>query len=166
MAANALELFINDNKDLLRDYNHFDELYKKWDRHNYYLTNFLYEVGIEPEKYLKVLPTQFLQTSPNSDYDIPNNISEISSRAFYWVSNIEKVHISRRVSRIQSEAFANCRLLNEVIFKAPGSLQTIADRAFEGCRNLTEIYLPKSVTYIGSYCFFDCSKLSYINILL
>ena len=164
MAANALDLFINDNKDLLRDYNHFDELYKKWDRYNYYLTNFLYEAGIEPAKYLKILPTQFLQTSPTSDYDIPSNIIEIGRRAFYYVSNIEKVHISRRVSRIQSEAFANCHLLNEVIFKAPGSLQTIADRAFEGCRNLTEIYLPKSVTYIGSYCFFDCSKLSYINI--
>lgn len=157
-------VFIKENEKLLRDFNHFNELYNNWNVDNYILTEFFQQVGIEVQNYLTTIPKNFIKECPSGNFDIPNNVIEIASSGFSWVKDLEEVYIGRRVTKIHSEAFYQCRNLKEIIFKSPGSLQAIGSNAFYGCVSLVEVTLPETLTYIGPYAFFDCTNLKEINI--
>ena len=159
-----VEMFIKENEKLLRDFNHFDELYNNWYADNYILTEFFQKVGIEVQNYLTTIPKNFIKEYPSGNFDEPNNVIQIASSGFSWVKDLEEVHIGRRVTKIHSNAFYQCRNLKEIIFKYPGSLQAIGSAAFYGCSSLVEVTLPETLTYIGSYTFFNCTNLKEINI--
>lgn len=66
------------------------------------------------------------------------------------------------VTRIDNEAFRNCKKLTSVVI--PDSVITIGDYAFDCCSSLTSINIPDSVVNIGVYAFDNCSKLKSITI--
>lgn len=66
------------------------------------------------------------------------------------------------VTRIDNEAFRNCKKLASVVI--PDSVITIGDYAFDCCSSLTSINIPDSVVNIGVYAFDNCSKLKSITI--
>lgn len=56
-----------------------------------------------------------------------------------------------KVNIIDSEAFAGCSFLTNVII--PSGVISIGDRAFSGCSNLSDISIPSTVSHIGSSAF-------------
>ena len=72
---------------------------------------------------------------------IPNSVTEIGNKAFYYC----------------------CRLTSVTI---PDSVTEVGDSAFWGCSSLTSVTIGNGVTTIGSYAFYDCSSLTdtYVNI--
>ena len=94
----------------------------------------------------------------------------IGHEAFYS-AQIESVTIPGGVEKIDSRAFSNCVLLDNIIF--PDSIKVIGDYAFAGCYNevkaknpdtgvmetvdetgLTFCHLPASLEAIGDFAFY------------
>ncbi len=67
------------------------------------------------------------------------------------------------VTRIESNAFANCSLLTTI--SIPDSVYSIGQGAFTNCSALTSITIPGSVEEMDpAYAFINCSKLTSINV--
>ena len=72
-------------------------------------------------------------------YNIPNTVTEIGQKAFYWCNKMTSITI-------------------------PDSVTVIGAGAFGGCSSLKEITIPQSVTSIGADAFIYCENLTAINI--
>lgn len=127
--------FIEKNIDLI-ERGEFKELYQALnDRHKApNLTETLLGADIDPAKYMKEIPEEYLRGSTIQSYVIPNGINSIGIKAFFW-----------------------CRELTSVTI--PNSVTSIGRYAFVGCSRLTNITIPDSVTSIGAYAFYKCSGL-------
>ena len=67
-----------------------------------------------------------------------------------------------RVTKIDREAFYNCKFLNSI--EIPDSVISIGTQAFYNCESLTSIKIGNSVTSIGEQAFCDCTSLRRIEI--
>lgn len=104
------------------------------------------------------------------------DLKVIGHEAFFGME-ITGVTIPEGVEVIDSRAFANCALLDSVIF--PDSIKEIGDYAFNGCYSevkaknpdtglietvdetgLSFIHMPASLEKIGDFAFFGCEKLT------
>ena len=94
--------------------------------------------------------------------EIPNNLTEIGSHAFYYCDSLESVMINEGVAIIGGWAFAGCKSLKTI--EIPRSVTKIESFAFDGCESLTNIDIPEGVTKIGIYAFNNCSSLTSIKI--
>jgi len=74
-----------------------------------------------------------------SNYTIPNCVSNIANGAFYYSINLGGVTI-------------------------PGSVTNIGDGAFVFCSNLTNATIGNGVTSIGNNAFYDCTSLTSVTI--
>ena len=63
---------------------------------------------------------------------------------------------------IGSEAFANCKYLEEIVF--PSTLKGINEKAFSGCTKLLAIDIPEGTKSIGENAFENCSALADVTI--
>ena len=81
------------------------------------------------------------------DLIIPNNVTDISDRAFSGCSGLASVYIPNSVISIGKSAFSFCSGLTSVVF--PNSMKSIGDAAFSGCSGLTSVIIPNSVISIG-----------------
>ena len=95
-------------------------------------------------------------------YTIPNSVTSIGERAFYYCSGLTAVTIPNSVTSIGDYAFADCRGLASVTI--PESVTSIGDGAFADCRGLTTVTIPSSVTIIGNGAFEGCSSLTAVTI--
>ena len=116
---------------------------------------------------------------------IPNSVTSIGVRAFYYCSGLTSITIGNSVTSIGSEAFFKCSGLTSVtignsvtsignnafqycsglISVTIGSgVTSIGGSAFAGCSGLTSVTIPNSVTSIGDYAFTYCSGLTSITI--
>jgi hypothetical protein len=93
---------------------------------------------------------------------IPNSVTSIGERAFYYCSSLTSVTIPNSVTSIEGYAFYGCSSLTSVTI--PNSVTSIGERAFEGCSSLTSVTIPNSVTSIGSDAFAYCISLTSITI--
>ena len=91
-------------------------------------------------------------------------ITRIGNGAFYNCSDITSISIPNTVTSIGERAFYFVEkeggLTSLVI---PNSVTSIGDRAFYGCRYLERITLPSGITSIGDGWFCDCWHLKSIN---
>ncbi len=92
-----------------------------------------------------------------TEYTIPDSITSIGMRAFYYCSSLTSVTIPDSVTSIGEEAFLFCDSLTSVTI--PNSVTSIEEAAFVGCRSLTSITIPESVTEIGRLAFSGCTSL-------
>ncbi len=69
---------------------------------------------------------------------------------------IDELIIDDNVSRIESNAFANCR--NVAKFRLPDGLKEIGTSAFSNCE-MQSITVPSSITDIDMFAFMDCKNL-------
>lgn len=76
--------------------------------------------------------------------------------------SIERVVLSSNVKSINSDAFAYCTNLKEIVW--PEALVDIFDCAFKGCINLKEITLPDTVSYLGEAAFANCHQLEKVTL--
>ena len=63
---------------------------------------------------------------------------------------------------IGSEAFANCKYLEEIVL--PSTLKGISEKAFSGCTKLLAIDIPEGTKSIGENAFENCSALTDVTI--
>ena len=68
-------------------------------------------------------------------YTIPDSVTRIGERAFYYCTSLTSVTI-------------------------PNSVTSIDDGTFASCTSLTSVTIPNSVTYFGEWAFDDCTSLT------
>ena len=96
------------------------------------------------------------------EYDIPNSVITIGSRAFYDCDRLTAINIPNSVTTIGEYAFQYCRGLTTI--NIPNSVTAITNGAFNECSGLTAINIPNSVTLIGNGAFSNCIGVTSINI--
>ena len=96
------------------------------------------------------------------EYDIPNSVITIGSRAFYDCDRLTAINIPNSVTTIGEYAFQYCRGLTTI--NIPNSVTAITNGAFNECSGLTAINIPNSVTSIGNGAFSNCIGVTSINI--
>lgn len=163
MPSNTLEKFksfFSDSEiqDLLNN-NEFKELYNLIDKQNIgidvtcKLTDLLYNIGIDPLKYMDIVPDFFAWRSNKDHFNIPDTINYIGKGAFDNCYNLKDIYIPQGVTKINWATFYYCKSLKEVFI--PDSVTSIED-AFDGCTSLEKISLPGGVDLdfsgIANYC--------------
>ena len=100
--------------------------------------------------------------------ELPDTVKELGKAAFgvgdyaaFDFSSLERVELSKNISKIENYTFVNCKNLKYV--KMPDSITEIGESAFSGCENLN-IQIPDNITEIGSYAFYGCKALESITI--
>ena len=112
--------------------------------------------------------------------NLPEELTSISSLAFYGCDNLTAVVIPDKVEYIGKYAFANCtdlqilelgegvqvidegafsECLNIISLRFPDSLQNIGIKAFYRCEALTMLMIPYNVQYVGTSAFAYCTNL-------
>lgn len=159
-----IKKFIEKNIDLI-EHGEFEELYQALnDRHKVpNLTETLLGANINPAKYMKEIPQNYLKNASIQSYVIPNSITSIGDEAFYYCRSLTDITIPNSVTSIGYWAFAYCSGLANV--KIPDSVTSIGEGAFVGCSKLTSITIPNSVTSIGNSAFTYTKNLESINYL-
>jgi hypothetical protein len=93
---------------------------------------------------------------------VGNNVSNISSYAFYNCYSLTSIVIPANVSSIGDSAFYNCYSLTSIVI--PANVSSIGDSAFYRCYSLTSIVIPANVSSIGNSAFSTCYSLTSIVI--
>ena len=100
--------------------------------------------------------------SNDTNYIIPDGVTNIGSRAFCGCKSLNSINIPNSVTNIGSRAFSGCDSLTSI--NIPDSVTNIGSGAFSGCESLKSINIPDSVTNIGNNAFWDCKSLTSIKI--
>lgn len=80
----------------------------------------------------------------------------------YVPGSLRKVTISGNITQIDSNAFYDCKLINQIVF--PESLTSIGRDAFRGCESIDYIELPNALKFLGDGAFWNCWSLSSVFI--
>ena len=86
---------------------------------------------------------------------IPEDVTEIASKAFFRCKNLTSITIPASVTTIGYYAFQDCTSLTSVTIL--GDLTEICEEAFHGCENLTSVTISGSVAVIEEDAFAACS---------
>ncbi len=101
----------------------------------------------------------FNSTGLSGELTLPTGLETVQNGAFSGLK-ITKVTISNTVVTLNQSAFANNKLLTEVVFEATSKLETIGKSAFSGCTKLATIQIPASVKSIGESAFSSATSLT------
>lgn len=93
---------------------------------------------------------------------IPESISSIGEKAFYYCEDLMNICIPDSVTSIENYAFSHC--YNLISINIPNGVTSIGDSAFECCHSLTRVIIPDSVMSIGEHAFSGCQNLTRIDI--
>ncbi len=102
------------------------------------------------DKITKIFGSAFEGCSSLKNFTIPENVTEISSRAFAMCV-FDNIELPDRVELIGSYAFLNCVNITEIVL--PDSVSKIEDYAFKGCVNLKDVKLPSTYYWMGTGVF-------------
>ena len=100
--------------------------------------------------------------------EMPDTIKKLGYGAFsdishgFYFSSLERVELSKCLSKIEDYAFRGCKKLNDI--EIPDNIVEIGSSAFEYCTNLQQINLPEGLEKIGSGAFDYARNLSEIII--
>lgn len=131
-------------------------------------TLILYPIGkteteyIIPNSVTNISSYAFAYCKNFSSVNIPDSVTTIDSYAFAYCSNLISVNIPSSITTIGSYAFAGCTKLQTLLI--PNGVTSIDDSAFSGCSEVTQVIIPSSVTSIGSQTFYNCTKLQSIKV--
>ena len=98
---------------------------------------------------------------------VPSDVQRIQNSAFEGCSSLVAVSIPLTISSIGTNAFAQCKSLQQIDFSiwvGHNVLTEIPSSAFVGCTSLKLINIPYSVTKIGSHAFYGCVSLNTIDL--
>lgn len=104
-----------------------------------------------------------LKLNSNTDgfLNIPNSITSIGGRAFYYCSGFTSCTIGSGVTSIGDEAFSNCSSLTSI--DIPSNVLSIGKEAFAVCYNLSKITISRTTPpTLGSGAFYASDCLIYV----
>ena len=96
--------------------------------------------------------------------EMPDTITELGDGTFsgedhgFYFSSLERVELSKSLSKIEDSAFSDCGKLNYI--EIPKNITVIGAGAFWGCENLNDIEIPDNIVEIGSGAFWGCKNLN------
>ena len=92
---------------------------------------------------------------------LPENITEIGEKAFYYGRFIEDINLPASLTKISERAFAFCAKLPTPSF--PENLEEIGESAYRYCHGIKgEVVMPEKLRSIGGYAF-ENSDITKIN---
>ena len=111
----------------------------------------------------RVSEMAFTQSNGLTSVYIPNSVTSIGAKAFWYCQSLISVNIPEGVTKIEDLTFSECRSLKSIYI--PDGVTSIGRSAFNYCGNLTSINIPESVTSIGDGAFSGCYilKSSFVN---
>ena len=98
----------------------------------------------------------------SSEVIVPDGVTKLQSNAFSDCKTLTKVTLPAGVTELPNSLFSDCAALSEIVI--PDGVTAIGDSAFQKCASLTEIVLPQGLKRIDGYVFLGCTGLSYIDI--
>ena len=93
---------------------------------------------------------------------IPENVTAIGDKAFYFCRELDSVTIPKTVTVIGRDAFCGCSGLSTITI--PGSVKTLENGAFGYCDGIISVTIPAGVTSIGPNPFGSCTSLTSISV--
>lgn len=127
-------------------------------------TQVLFDCGIDPLLYLKIIPRYYFDNGSIEYLIIPKNVEKISMKSFYRCKNLKTLTIlGDDLKVIEEQAFQMCEQLEQV--NLSDSIEAIAGGAFINCKSLTSFRFPESLKFLGQQVFYECSslKIVYVN---
>ena len=97
----------------------------------------------------------------DKSFTIPDSVTSIGYRAFYYCTSLTSVTIGDSVTSIGEHAFYSCFSLTSVTI--PNSVKSIGYEAFNNCDSLTSVTIGDSVTSIGYGAFYGCTSLTSVT---
>lgn len=121
---------------------------------------------------LKSIERKAFAGSKISTVKLPASLMTIKDSAFMG-SNVQRVDFTacENLTSIWQYAFADCKQLNELIFKQYAKVTkdtltlSINAYAFSGCVALTSVILPENLKELGAYAFKDCINIETIEFI-
>ena len=104
-----------------------------------------------------------LHSYPNyrkrTKFTIPTSVNRIMSYAFSGNKTLKKVVLSKKINKIGTNSFEECKKLKSIVFKSKKIIK-VAPYAFFGCKALKSVTIPKNVKKIatkalGFYSYID-----------
>ena len=164
-----LKEFIFDNKDLIKQGNYktiYNELRDLDDKLPYnhqimqLFTQTMFEVGENPLKGLSIIPAYAANAINIERVDIPDSVTVIEEGAFLGCEKLKEIKFSKRLIKIETNAFAYCSKLEEI--EIPDFIDEIEYKAFAHCYNLQSVTLGKNLLTLGPNVFDACNRLENI----
>ncbi len=110
---------------------------------------------------MSAIPAYAFQNSGLRECNIPENITQLSTAAFYGTP-IEKIYIPDGVTFLGEYLFAQCSYLKEV--HLPTGATTVNAAMFSGCTSLAKIEIPQNYTKIADTAFYGCRSLKEVDL--
>ena len=101
-------------------------------------------------------------TGENPDVSIPEGVTEIGEKAFYYSKTLKTVILPSTVKKIGKCAFQGCFELEYA--ELPEDLEYIGEYAFGSCRKIEGIELYGGIAVIADHAFYDCRGLKSVVI--
>ena len=92
---------------------------------------------------------------------IPNSVTSIADKAFFFCSSLTSVTIPNSVTSIGTYAFYGCSSLTSVTI--PNSVTNIGEEDFAWCSSLKNVVLGSSVKVLGKEAFYGCKAIETIT---
>ena len=103
------------------------------------------------------LPGENREYQPLKGLVIPESITEIKPRSFYYCRNVGFVKFHPNITKIGDSAFNKSGLSSSLWL--PDNLTSIGEYAFFCCHSMTNVIIKESLSHIGPNAFAYCSQL-------
>ena len=90
------------------------------------------------------------------------NIYELPYRAFYTISSLKRVSLSKSFGYFNNNCFYQCYALGCVI--VPNGVTGVSNGFIESCTSLKNIVIPKTITKMSNAPFRNCTLIEFYNI--
>ena len=114
-----------------------------------------------PDGQTSIADNAFESCTTITSISIPNTVTSIGAKAFYW-SSLSTISIPNSVTSIGSKAFSYTNKLSSITI--PDSVTSLGNSAFDMAIALTNVTIGKNVRIISEDAFRDCKSLTSISI--
>ncbi len=115
-----------------------------------------------PDTVTEISNSAFSKVKAIQNVTIPDRVLQIGRYAFNYCENLEYVHMSKSTNTIGEYAFWKCKNLKEIII--PDLVEKIEKYAFWGCSAANKVVIGKNVSQICEYAFYECENLPGVEI--